>query len=81
MNRVSPHGQCLDEAIGLAGQIARNGPKAVCHALSVLRQSRELSLSEALDKETEAAASLIASGECLFGITAFMEKKPPDFPD
>ena len=81
VNRVSDKGRCLDEALALAEEIGRNGPKAVRHALAVLRQSRDLPLKKALDREAEEAAKLIASGECIHGITAFMEKKAPRFPD
>ena len=81
VNRVSDTGRCLGEALALAEEIGQNGPKAVCHALAVLRQSRDLPLKKALDREAEAAATLIASGECIHGITAFMEKKAPQFPD
>lgn len=81
INRVSDKGRCLDDAMKLAEQISRNGPKAIRHALTVLRQSLDLPLKAALDKEAEAAAELIASGECIHGITAFMEKKAPRFPD
>lgn len=80
-DRVSEKGRCLDEALSLAEQIGQNGPKAVRHALSILRQSRDLSFQAALDKEAESAAALIASGECIHGITAFLEKKKPLFPD
>lgn len=81
VNRVSDKGRCLDDAMTLAEQISRNGPTAVSHALAVLRQSRDLLLKEALASEAEAAAKLIVSGECIHGITAFMEKKAPRFPD
>jgi enoyl-CoA hydratase len=81
VNRVSSHGQSVNEALNLAEQIAQNGPRAVCSALAVIRQSQGLSLEEALDLEAEKAAELIASGECMYGITAFMEKKNPEFPD
>jgi len=63
----------------LAEQISRNGPKAINHALAVLRQSRDLFLKEALAKEAEAAVKLIVSGECIHGITAFMEKRHLSF--
>jgi enoyl-CoA hydratase len=81
INRVSDKGRCLKEALALAEDIGRNGPRAVRHALAVLRQSRDLPLKEALDREAEEAATLIASGECIHGITAFMERKAPRFPD
>lgn len=81
VNRVSDKGCCIDDAMDLAGQIARNGPNAVRHALRVLRDSRDLSLNKALEKEAKAAAELIVSGECIHGITAFMENRPPKFPN
>ena len=81
INRVSDKGRCLDDAIKLAELIGQNGPTAIRHALAVLRQSRDLPLKEALGREAEAAADLIASGECIHGITAFMERKQPKFPD
>ncbi len=75
------NGPAYGGGMELASQISQNGPKAIRHALAVLRQSRDLSLKNALDKEAELAADLIASGECIHGITAFMEKKPAQFPD
>ena len=81
VNRVSGEGRSVNEALNLAEQIAQNGPKAVRYALAVIRQSQGLSLGKALELEAETAAELIASGECMHGITAFMEKKKPEFPD
>ena len=81
VNRVSDKGQSVNEALNLAEQIAQNGPKAVRSALAVIRQSQEMPLKKALELEAETAAQLIASGECMHGIVAFMEKKKPEFPD
>ncbi len=50
-------------------------------ALEVLRRAPDLPLEEALALEQERAADLIASGECVHGITAFMSKQPPRFPE
>ena len=81
VNRVSDKGRSVNEALNLAEQIEQNGPRAVRHALAVIRQSQGMSLEKALELEAETAAELIASGECMHGITAFMEKKKPEFPD
>ncbi len=81
INRVSDKGQSVNDAFSLAEQIAQNGPRAVRSALTVIRQSQGVSLEKALELEAETAAELIASGECLHGIVAFMEKKKPEFPD
>jgi len=81
VNRVSAPGQALDEALDMAGQIARNGPRAVRHALAVIRRARELPMEQALDLERVEAVELIVSGECMHGITAFLSKQEPVFPD
>ncbi|HUQ01568.1 MAG TPA: enoyl-CoA hydratase/isomerase family protein [Kofleriaceae bacterium] len=81
VNRVSEQGAALDEAIALAQEIAANGPRAVRAALAVIRGSADQSWPDAVRGELEAAATLIASGECQAGITAFMTRTPPQFRD
>jgi len=81
INRVSAPGQTLEEAIDLAGTIAQNGPRAVRHALAVIRRVHELPMQQALELERNAAVELIVSGECMHGITAFLSKQEPVFPD
>lgn len=81
VNRISAPGMALDEAMALAEMIAKNGPRAVRHALTVIRQVQELTMKQALELECKEAVTLITSGECIHGITAFLNKKPPEFPD
>lgn len=81
VNCVSQPGMALEEATALAETIAQNGPRAVRHALAVIRRSAELPMNAALDLEREQAVSLIVSGECVHGITAFLSKQKPVFPD
>jgi enoyl-CoA hydratase/carnithine racemase len=81
VNRVSAPGAALAEAMAVAGSIAANGPRAVRSALAVIRRTHDLPLDQALSFEAEQAVSLIAAGECLHGIGAFLSKKPPEFPD
>ena len=80
-NRVCESGRCLTEAMDLARAIAENGPRAIRHALAVIRQSRNMTLDQSLAMEFEEAAALVESGECIHGITAFLEKRKADFPD
>jgi enoyl-CoA hydratase len=80
-NRVSEKGRCLEDALALAEAIAANGPRAVRHALAVIRQSRNLTLDQSLAMELDEAVSLVESGECVHGITAFLEKRKAEFPD
>lgn len=81
VNRISAPGMALDEAMEMAEKIAKNGPRAVRHALAVIRQAREVTMAQALELECREAATLITSGECIQGITAFLNKQPPEFPD
>lgn len=81
VNRVSKPGSALKEALLLAETIAENGPLAVQSALEVIRKTPDLPQEQALALEYEKAVSLIASGECVQGITAFLSKKKPAFPD
>jgi len=80
-NRVSAPGGALAEAIALAETIATNGPRAVRAALAVIRGAVDRPAKEAIAAEVEAAARLIASGECQVGITALFARTPPRFVD
>lgn len=81
VNRICPPGDCLKAAMDMADQIAANSPRAVSSALSLIRQSRNLPFRQTLDLEMEKAVSLIASGEYFYGVSAFLEKRKPEFPD
>ena len=81
VSRVSKKGKALEDALTLAGAVAANGPRAVQSALRVIRGSASLPLDEAMAFEAELAAELIASGECVHGITAFLTRQEPVFPD
>lgn len=80
-NRISAPGKALTEAMSVAAVIAQNGPRAVRHALSVIRRTCDLSTREALNLETEEAVTLIASGESIHGVSAFLTRQKPEFPD
>lgn len=81
VNRVSSPGKSLEESLELAGLISKNGPLAVRAALEVIRRSPDIPFRDALELETLVASDLIVSGECVHGITAFLSKKDPEFPD
>lgn len=81
VNRISEPGKCLEAALETATAVAQNGPRSVRAALSVIRKGGDLPFEDALDLETERAAELIAAGECVTGISAFLSGAPPEFPD
>lgn len=81
VNRICAPDEVVTEAMALARRIAANGPGAVRHALSIIRESPDLPLQAALDLESERAVDLIMTGECIHGIMAFLSGKKPQFPE
>jgi len=81
VSRISEPGKALDEAVELAKGIADNGPQAVRHALKVIRKTPDISYMNALLMESQEAVDLILTGECAHGISAFLTKKKPVFPE
>lgn len=81
VNRVSAPGKAFEEALAMAETIAANGPRAVGAALEVIRRSQDMPLENALALELEKAVDLVVSGEFIYGVSAFLEKKPPEFPE
>lgn len=81
VSRVSEPGEALGEALSLAHEIAHNGPRAVRAALRVIRATPDLSEDDAMALEREVAAELMASGECIHGVTALLSHNTPEFPD
>ena len=81
VNRISAPGKAFEEALALAETIAANGPGAVRSALEVIRSSQDMPLEDALALELKKAVDLVMSGEFIYGVAAFLEKKPPEFPE
>ena len=80
-NRISTPGKALEEALSLALAISENGPRAVRHALSVIRKTCDLTNKDALEMETREAVTLVASGESIHGVSAFLARQKPEFPE
>ena len=81
VNRISPPGRVREAAQDTARMIADNGPRSVRFALEIIRKSTSLTLEENLSLEAERAIELISSGECLYGIGAFLTRKKAEFPE
>ena len=79
VNKVVPVESYLDEAIKLAGQIAKMSPVAVKLAKESVNNSYEAPLSEALKLERKSFYLLFASKDQKEGMNAFIEKREPKF--
>ncbi|MFA1539641.1 enoyl-CoA hydratase/isomerase family protein [Actinomadura monticuli] len=78
-DRKVPAGHAREEALALAGVIAKNSPVAVRAAKRALRQGAGVSLDAGLDLEENAWRTAAASADRREGIAAFNEKREPDW--
>lgn len=79
VERLCEPGQSLGVALTAAAEVALNGPEAVRLALNVIRLAPDMGLDEALSLETQAGVMAITSGEGREGVTAFLEKRKPNW--
>ena len=75
---VVPAAETVDRALELAGRIAELPPLAVQAAKAAVVAAQEQPLSAGLRFERERFADLFATEDQAEGMTAFLEKRPPD---
>ena len=68
-------------ARGIAEKVAAQGPRAVRSILAALEGGRDSSLDAGLQLETGLAALAVSGAESDEGVSAFLERRPPDFTD
>jgi len=74
IEKVVPDGRVVEAALDLARRIASRGPLGVAAAKKVMNRSRNLSLNEGLEIESDFWASLTGTEDMKEGATAFIEK-------
>lgn len=79
VSRVVPAAELLDETAKLADAIAAKSLPSLYAAKAVLDAALETSLSEGLRLERHVFASLFDTADQKEGMTAFREKRPPEF--
>jgi enoyl-CoA hydratase len=80
VNRVFPPGELLAATVAAAETIARKGPVAVAAAKRVMQEGQGADLRVAHALEQAAFALVFASDDRAEGISAFLEKRDPNFP-
>jgi 2-(1,2-epoxy-1,2-dihydrophenyl)acetyl-CoA isomerase len=78
-NKVVPHEQLLDEAREMARTIAAGSPTAQAMTKTLLNRSGSVTLDQMLDYESYAQTIAYLTPEYEEGVSAFREKRPPDF--
>lgn len=77
--RVLPDADLLDAALAKAREIAAHPPRAVRHTKQLLMATRRDAIRAAREREDAAFAERIGSPENIEAITAFFERRAPDF--
>src|SRR5882724_3871763 len=79
LNRVVPGAQLEGEVRAFAAKIAAGPPIAIRAVKQTLFGSEKDALGKALEAEVQHQMRCFASDDCLEGIRAFFEKRPPAF--
>jgi len=77
VNRITPKGGALDEALRMATTIAANGPLAVAASKRILVEAPEWPAAERFDRQREINEPVRSSEDAREGATAFKEKRAP----
>jgi enoyl-CoA hydratase/carnithine racemase len=81
VNKVVPGGEVLKASHDLARKIAQKSAVAGRAALRAIRAGLEGSLEEGLRLETEQFGSIALSADAREGVSAFLQKRQPNFQD
>ncbi|GAC1657433.1 MAG: enoyl-CoA hydratase-related protein [Candidatus Dormibacteraceae bacterium] len=81
VNRVVEPGELLAVAEEIATRIAANSPGAVQQAKHAVRVGLDSPLEQAIEIELECYQKMVNHPDRFEGVTAFNEKRPPEFED
>lgn len=79
VNRTVPHEKFLEETKKLAAQLAAAPPLAVKAVKRMLMRNEREELERALDEEIRQQVECFLSVDCMEGLDAFRQKRPPRF--
>ena len=78
-NRVAAADQLLDEALSWAKSLAERAPLSLAATKKAMRHAASASWASTFDLEAPLQKALRESEDCREGVTAFFEKRRPDF--
>jgi enoyl-CoA hydratase len=78
-NHVVPQKELKQKCEEIAIQILKNGPNAIAKSLECVRDGVGLSTKEGLEMEVKNFSSLFNTNEAIEGLSAFVEKRVPNF--
>lgn len=79
VNEIVPEGELLAKATAKAQQLAEKPPTALRTAKELMKQSFAENIKSAMVRETKQFAALLQGPEAKEAMTAFMQRRKPDF--
>jgi len=79
-SEIAEDGKVLEETMKLAQQYADFSPSAIAKTKHLMRDSFDRSYLQNLDVEADTQAGCVGSNDNVEGVTAFIEKRKPNFP-
>jgi enoyl-CoA hydratase len=79
VERVVPHEELRETALGIARTIASRSPVSVAILRELARTTRDLPLEEGLRREADGFRRCLESEDGAEGVAAFIEKREPNF--
>ena len=79
-SEIAEDGKVLEETMKLAQQYADFSPSAIAKTKHLMRDSFDRSYLKNLDVEADTQAGCVGSNDNVEGVTAFIEKRKPNFP-
>ncbi len=79
VNHVYPAADLMQETLTLAAKIARQAPLGILQAKAAINAGIEMDLDSGLRFETEAVGLAFSTADKKEGMTAFLEKREPQF--
>jgi len=79
VEKVVPREELLDTALGIARTIAARSPVSVAVLRELARTTRDLPLEEGLRREADGFRRCLESEDGAEGVSAFLEKREPEF--
>jgi len=79
VERISAKGESVAEAKRLAKSILQKGPVAIANAKKPINEGSDMTLEDGLKRETELFSALFETQDMKEGVTAFIEKRKPNF--
>ena len=79
INHIFPDEKFMHRVLDYVKQITTNSPSAVCAVKQIINATATVEEDQALKFEREKAADNVLTEQCIEGITAFLEKRNPDW--